>query len=252
MYYKIINIINKMSSKNYYEILWVSKTATEEELKKTYRKLAMKYHPDRNKWDKEAEKKFKDINEAYSVLSDKEKRKQYDMFWSNFSWFNSNSWNPFTWAWSYAYTDFSWFEDLFWSFTWANKKTKTSSSNFDFSDIFWFWNTWNRDYANNYSQAYSQTKPKEESLDIEKIYEVPIFDLILWCLIEVEWEGRKKVKLKIPANTKPNTKFRVKDLWKTKWSKKWNLIVKVDAKMPRHISDVDKKLLESIRENVGY
>ncbi|MCJ7833308.1 MAG: J domain-containing protein [Deltaproteobacteria bacterium] len=72
-----------MSDKDYYKTLGVGKKATEEEIKKTYRKLAMKYHPDRNKGDKKAEEKFKEISEAYAVLSDKEKRKQYDTFGSD-------------------------------------------------------------------------------------------------------------------------------------------------------------------------
>ncbi len=65
---------------DYYEILGVSRTATKVEIKKAYRKLAMKYHPDRNPGDKEAEEKFKLINEAYQVLSDDEKRAIYDKF----------------------------------------------------------------------------------------------------------------------------------------------------------------------------
>jgi curved DNA-binding protein len=69
-----------MDGKDYYKILEVGKTASEAELKKAYRKLAMKYHPDQNKGDKQAEERFKAVNEAYAVLSDKEKRKQYDMF----------------------------------------------------------------------------------------------------------------------------------------------------------------------------
>ncbi len=69
-----------MQGKDYYKILEVPRTATQDEIKKSYRKLAMKYHPDRNKGDKTAESKFKDINEAYAVLSHEEKRKQYDTF----------------------------------------------------------------------------------------------------------------------------------------------------------------------------
>jgi len=68
------------AKQDYYDLLGVSKTASEEELKKAYRKLALKYHPDRNPGNKEAEEKFKLINEAYAVLSNPEKRKQFDAF----------------------------------------------------------------------------------------------------------------------------------------------------------------------------
>lgn len=69
-------------SKDYYKILGVEKSASQDEIKKAYRKLALKYHPDRNKDDKTAEERFKEVGEAYAVLSDIEKRKQYDTFGS--------------------------------------------------------------------------------------------------------------------------------------------------------------------------
>ena len=69
-----------MAKKDYYEILGVSKKASDDEIKKAYRKLAIKYHPDKNPGDKEAEAKFKEINEAHDVLSDKQKRARYDQF----------------------------------------------------------------------------------------------------------------------------------------------------------------------------
>jgi len=67
-------------AENYYKLLGVNKNASKEDLKKAFRKLAMKYHPDKNKDDKAAEEQFKKINEAYAVLSNDEKRKQYDTF----------------------------------------------------------------------------------------------------------------------------------------------------------------------------
>jgi curved DNA-binding protein len=66
--------------RDYYEVLGVSKNASADEIKKSYRKLALKFHPDRNQGDSSAEAKFKEISEAYAVLSDDEKKKQYDMF----------------------------------------------------------------------------------------------------------------------------------------------------------------------------
>ena len=69
-----------MSKRDYYEILGVSKSSTADEIKKAYRKVAMQFHPDRNPGDKEAEEKFKEAAEAYEVLSDQDKRAQYDRF----------------------------------------------------------------------------------------------------------------------------------------------------------------------------
>ena len=69
-----------MSDQDFYTTLGVSRTASEDEIKKAYRKLAMKYHPDRNQGNKEAEEKFKEVQKAYDTLSDKQKRAMYDQY----------------------------------------------------------------------------------------------------------------------------------------------------------------------------
>ncbi len=128
----------------YYSILEIEKTATIEEIKKSYRKLAMKYHPDRNKGDKEAEEKFKKINEAYSVLSDPEKKKQYDMFWT--TW----------WAW--------WFG---WGF---------SGNDVDLWDIFEQFFGWGSGFGAQHRRKSQNTWGE----DLEKVLEVDLKTSIFW------------------------------------------------------------------------
>ena len=87
-----------MEYRDYYKILNVGKTATADEIKKSYRKLAVKFHPDKNPDNKEAEEKFKEISEAYDVLSDPEKRKKYDTLganWKQFDQARQHSGDPF-------------------------------------------------------------------------------------------------------------------------------------------------------------
>lgn len=101
--------LKNMRDKDYYNILGVDKNATKEEIKAKYRKLAMKYHPDKNPDNKEAEEKFKEVSVAYDTLSDDEKRKQYDTFGTTGNNFNGG-----------GFTDindiFSRFSDIFGGF----------------------------------------------------------------------------------------------------------------------------------------
>lgn len=99
-----------MAKKDYYEILGLQKGANDDEIKKAFRKLALQYHPDRNAGDKEAEEKFKEINEAYQVLSDPQKRSQYDQFGT--ADFNGGGFE----GGGFDFSDFGGFGDIFDSF----------------------------------------------------------------------------------------------------------------------------------------
>jgi len=114
-----------MEVKDYYRILGVDKSATQDQIKSAYRKLAMKYHPDKTKGDPKSEEKFKEVNEAYEVLKDPEKKKKYDRFGENWKYYEQSGqqgdfdWSQFTGGsgsnYSYSTGDFdsSGFSDFF-------------------------------------------------------------------------------------------------------------------------------------------
>jgi curved DNA-binding protein len=162
-----------MASKDYYEMLGVSKTASDDEIKRAYRKLAMKYHPDRNANKKEAEERFKELNEAYAVLSDKEKRKQYDTFGKEgfHQRFSQED----------IFRGFD-FEDIFSSLFGGRGRRESRSGGrggFDFGDIF--------------SRAY-QGGARSPQKGQDALYELPI------TLEEAAFGGEKRIS--IPKNGK--------------------------------------------------
>lgn len=111
-----------MKYRDYYEVLGVNKNASADEIKKAYRKLAKKYHPDTNPGNKQSEEKFKEANEAYEVLSDEEKKKKYDTLGQGFNYQNGYDFDPSSYGFGnnvrYEYTtgsdnDFSDFFNMF-------------------------------------------------------------------------------------------------------------------------------------------
>ena len=93
-----------MDYKDYYQILGVSRSASADEIRSAYRKLALKYHPDRNPGDKQAEEKFKEMNEAYQVLSDPQKRTRYDQLGSAYSNYQREGGQPGGFDWNQWYS----------------------------------------------------------------------------------------------------------------------------------------------------
>ena len=153
------------TGKDYYAILGVNKTASQEEIKKAYRKLALKYHPDRNPGDKTAEEKFKEINEAYDILKDEQKRAAYDHYGS--SAFQNGGASGFS---NQGFKDFADFSDIF--------------SNM-FGDIFGNSSGGNSSYRN---RRYSEARSSPPGANIR--YDITI------TLEEALVNTKKKIKYK--------------------------------------------------------
>ncbi len=152
-----------MAEKDYYKILGIEKNASQEEIKKAFRQFARKYHPDVNQGNKDAEEKFKEINEAFQVLGDEKKKVQYDNLGS--SAFSSQEKNGF-------YSQRPDFEDLF--------------SDFGFGDIFNIFNKgrYNKteDYLEGADLRYDLEITLEEAFyGVKKTFEIPIHEICNKC-----------------------------------------------------------------------
>lgn len=198
-----------MTAKNYYNIIGVKEDASDVEIKKAYRKLALKYHPDKNPGNKSAEEKFKEISEAYYVLSDKKRREEYDMFRKGPQY---GAGMDFGGAQGFDFSEL--FRHFRNSGSGAKRSTGGGYSEFDINDIFGAFEGMGNGGARTYTvHKFSDSASgglRKESTDVEAILKVP--DKIFNGGGEVSFNSmeNKKIDLKIKTGTKPGQKVRLK------------------------------------------
>ncbi|MCX8021996.1 MAG: DnaJ domain-containing protein [Syntrophorhabdaceae bacterium] len=186
------------AKRDYYEILGVSKNASDDEIKKAYRKLALKYHPDRNPGNKEAEEKFKEISEAYAVLSDPNKRSQYDTLGMG--------------GFHQRHTE----EDIFRGF---NLGDLFKDLGFGGGDIFTTIfgksrprGARQRTFYQDYGDYITREKDYDKSLDLNYELEIPFMDAIRGGEKRISFstqQGHEEINVKIPKGISTGKKLRV-------------------------------------------
>ena len=199
-----------MEYKDYYKILGVDKSSTQDEIKKAYRKLAMKHHPDRNAGNKSSEEKFKEITEANEVLSDPDKRKKYDTLGSN--------WNQ------YQHTGGQGFDDFYTHFGGGGRRPTGSGSTYEFNgninDIFGGMGGGFSDFFESFFGGRGggfggRTQQQKTAVDVEAIMNVTLEEAFVGSEKTISVEG-KKLKIKINPGTKDGQKLRLKGLGRSK------------------------------------
>lgn len=197
-------------NKDYYKILGVNKNATSSEIKKAYRELAKKYHPDKNKGNPEAEEKFKEIQEAYDTLGDEKKRKEYDnpMFSENYGNFDD-------------FGGFNGFETLkkFWEMKNERKKErnetkeksqKKDNTKYNFDDYFGFGKEFGETFNNTgyggFEYNFEQPKPRGENLTVN--LEIDFIEIVKGSQKSFKYKRKEKNDFIIKdktINIKPGT-----------------------------------------------
>jgi curved DNA-binding protein len=183
-----------MDYKDYYKILGVERKASADDIRKAYRKLAMQFHPDKNPGDKKAEEKFKEINEAYQVLSDDQKRARYDQLGSAYSDFRTGGGRPGDFRWD------EWFQQSGQQRSRGNTEDPFGGAG-GFSDFFSaiFGEAMRssvRDRASQQQQGFQQ----EVQISFQEAYE--------GTTRQLQSNGRK-LQVRIPAGVKTGSKVRV-------------------------------------------
>ena len=168
-----------------YEILGVAKTASQSEIKSAYRKLAVKYHPDKNPGDKAAEEKFKKITAAYDVLSDETKRRQYDSYGS---YSRSDAYGSQGNG-TYGYGNYDWGQNGTWQGQW-NRGGWQAETQDDYNDAFNQWFNYarqNQTNSNGYSFYSQRSEPRTKGESIIYIVQkIAILLIGLWSF-RISW-----------------------------------------------------------------
>jgi len=196
-----------MEFKDYYKILGVEKSATQDEIKKAYRKLAMKFHPDRNPGDKSAEEKFKEITEANEVLSDPEKRKKYNTLGANWK--------------QYQHTGGQGFDDFFSQFGGARRGGGTTYEfSGDMGDLFGNLGGFSDFFESFFGGAgrrggFRRTAQQNTAVDVGADLNITLEDAFNGSERQINVDG-KKLKIKINPGTKDGQKLRLKGLGRSR------------------------------------
>jgi molecular chaperone DnaJ len=185
-----------VAGKDYYDILGVKKGATEDEIKKAYRKLAKKHHPDVNKGNKDSENKFKELSEAYAVLSDKEKREQYDRLGKE----AFNFGGPGGQGGGFDFAEFM-----------RNAGTgrarrgggSTRGRTVDFTDIF-------GDLFGGGGSDFQYEQEPQRGQDVESETTIDFRDAVLGTTIDLRFQDGRNVKVKIPEGVAEGQKLRIR------------------------------------------
>lgn len=187
-----------MEYKDYYKTLGVERNTTPEEIKKTFRKLAMKHHPDRNRGNKEAEEKFKDINEAYEVLSDPQKRARYDQLGDSYSQWQARGENP---------GNFNWKD---WSSASGRGGQGAQVEMGDLNDLFGggFSDFFSSIFGGMPTSTRHQTRGSSRPLSYQQQIEITLKEAYHGTQRTFQVEQRR-IEVKIPAGARTGTKVRV-------------------------------------------
>ncbi len=213
--------------KDYYSILWVTKWSSDADIKKAYKKLAMQWHPDRHQGDKKAEEKFKEINEAYQILSDSKKRQQYDTFGTaDFSGMGGGGQG-------FGDFDFSNLGDIFGNMGW--RRASSQWFEFDLGDLF-------GGFGGHRSTHSTGRHTSPEDLDIIQTVEIPLWDILLGTKLSLE-VGGSSFRVTVPACTKPGTRLKVSGKGKKSGRKVWDLYLKIEARMPKKLTPEQEKII---------